>query len=144
MLNRNKNTSGFTLVEILASVVLLTVVISLFLSMFPQMANINNKNGGNLDAANVGKELLVSMKKIKYDQSIALNNLPLENAIKIGTSPNIIISGTYNSNNQSFKAKITIWPTPDVNAPQALYRMQIDVMNSNDRILTTTYGYLKK
>lgn len=130
--------------EILASVVLLTVVISLFLTMFPQMANINNKNGENLDAANVGKELLVKMKKLTLDKAILKENLPITISSNINSSSNpIIILGTYDSNNQSFKAKITIWPTPDVNGAQTLHRMQIDIMNSNDRILTTTYGYLK-
>ena len=64
MFHNLKNNSGFTLIEILASVVLLTVVLSMFLSIFPQMANMNNSTGDNLDAANVGKELLVKMKEL--------------------------------------------------------------------------------
>ena len=65
MFHNLKNNSGFTLIEILASVVLLTVVLSMFLSIFPQMANMNNRTGDNLDAANVGKELLVKYKNYK-------------------------------------------------------------------------------
>ena len=66
MFHNLKNNRGFTLIEILASVVLLTVVLSMFLSIFPQMANTNNRTGDNLDAANVGKEVLVRMKKLTY------------------------------------------------------------------------------
>ena len=83
MFHNLKNNSGFTLIEILASVVLLTVVLSMFLSIFPQMANMNNRTGDNLDAANVGKEVLVKMKKKhiwKQYQISKLTNLPIQNA----------------------------------------------------------------
>jgi len=145
MLNKIKNTNGFTLIEILASIALLTVVISLFLSIFPQMANTNNRNGENLNAANVGKELLVEMKKIKYRKAIEINylpNLPIKNAKNIGNSPNIIIEGDYNS----FRVKMTIYPNAEANvkgSSKSLYLMKIEVM-SGENTLTTTHGYLEE
>ena len=145
MFHNLKNNNGFTLIEILASVVLLTVVLSMFLSIFPQMANMNNRTGDNLDAANVGKELLVEMKKIKYGAALEINNLPnlpIENANNIGTSPNTVIEGDYNS----FKVRMTIYPNAEANvqgSAQSLYLMKIEVMNG-DNTLTTTHGYLEE
>ncbi|PZX07073.1 prepilin-type N-terminal cleavage/methylation domain-containing protein [Psychrobacillus insolitus] len=145
MFHNLKNNSGFTLIEILASVVLLTVVLSMFLSIFPQMANMNNRTGDNLDAANVGKEVLVKMKKITYGDAIEiskLTDLPIENAKKISTSPNTVIEGNYNS----FKVRMTIYPNASANVTgtaQSLYLMKIEVMNGNNT-LTTTHGYLEK
>jgi prepilin-type N-terminal cleavage/methylation domain-containing protein len=147
MFHNLKNNSGFTLIEILASVVLLTVVLSMFLSIFPQMANMNNRTGDNLDAANVGKELLVEMKKLTYTQALTESTpLPIALSQNINKSTNpIIISGTYTSNEKSVKVNISLWPTPAVSGTaQTLHKMKIEVLNSNDQILTSTYGYLKK
>lgn len=145
MLHYLKNNRGYTLIEILASVVLLTVVLSMFLSIFPQMANTNNRTGDNLDAANVGKEVLVKMKKITYGAAIdisKLNDLPIDNAKNIGTSPNTVIEGDY----KPFKVRMTIYPSADANVQgtaQSLYLIKIEVMNGGNA-LTTTYGYLGK
>lgn len=141
MTNRLKNTSGFTLVEILASVVLLTVVISLFLSMFPQMANINNKNGENLDAANVGKELLVKYKNYNNSNDNVIKNTVLNALPPVNTSTVPKVS-TYKYDN--FDIVVTIFPNADVSGTaQTLYRIQIEV-KENGHTLTTTHGYLNK
>ncbi|WP_277584453.1 PulJ/GspJ family protein [Psychrobacillus antarcticus] len=146
MLHNLKNNSGFTLIEILASVVLLTVVLSMFLSIFPQMANMNNRTGDNLEAANVGKEVLVKMKRITYTDAISGTNLPITPSQKINNSTNpIILSGTYTSNGKSTKINISLWPIEAVSGTaQTLHKMKIDVLNPNDLIQASTYGYLKK
>ena len=146
MLHYLKNNRGFTLIEILASVVLLTVVLSMFLSIFPQMANTNNRTGDNLDAANVGKEILVKMKKITYTEALSITNLPIKEPLSINkTTDPIIISGTYTSNEKSVKVSISLWTTPALSGTaQTLHNMKIDVLNSNGLILTSTYGYLNE
>ena len=143
MFHNLKNNSGFTLIEILASVVLLTVVLSMFLSIFPQMANMNNRTGDNLDAANVGKELLVKYKNYKTSpdnvfKTTVTNALPPTNT---SIEPKI---STYIYEN--FDIVVTIYPKADANvqgSAQSLYLMKIEVMNGNNT-LTTTHGYLKE
>ena len=150
MLNRIKNTSGFTLVEILATVVLLTVVISLFLSIFPQMANMNNRNGENLDAANIGKELLVSIKKTSYNEVSLGTGLPISVVSVNPTSDNkIVIIGNY----KSFKTRLTLKnateETDTGNVP--LHQLNIEIFAKSQEVsidnkinaLSTTYGYIK-
>lgn len=169
MLNRMKNTSGFTLVEILASVVLLTVVISLFLSIFPQMASVNNKNGDNLDAANAGKELLVLVKKNTYtdfksrlypatspELEIESNKFTInkieetEKILNAKSHKYIQITGTFESfdveilvsNNGVFEDKIIDGKVEK--ATFQLHQVTIIVKNNNSAPLTTTYGYIEE
>lgn len=56
------NSRGFTLVEILASIVLLAVVISISLSIFPNMFKTNDINEESLDAVAIAKDALVKFK----------------------------------------------------------------------------------
>lgn len=56
------NSRGFTLVEVLASVVLLAVVLSISLSIFPSMFKTNNVNEESLDAVAVAKDTLIKAK----------------------------------------------------------------------------------
>lgn len=148
MFHNLKNNSGFTLIEILASVVLLTVVLSMFLSIFPQMANMNNRTGDNLDAANVGKEVLVKMKKLSYENITSKTNLPIANTTYTNSTSNIQISGTYVTNDKNYNVKFNLNKTPDVeinNSTTKLRRFSIEILDDqNKNTLTTTYGYIQK
>ncbi|QFF99575.1 type II secretion system protein [Psychrobacillus glaciei] len=148
MFLKHKNTNGFTLIEILASIVLLTVIISMFLTMFPQMANMNNRTGDNLDAANVGKELLVIIKKNNYNNFSNNTNLAIKekiHTISINKSNNdyLLLKDTY----KSFFIEIKIYNSkvfPD-NSTNQLYKVSIEVKKNeaSPTPLTTTYGYIK-
>ena len=148
MFHNLKNNSGFTLIEILASVVLLTVVLSMFLSIFPQMANMNNRTGDNLDAANVGKEVLVKMKKMSYENITSKTNLPIDNTTYTNSTNNIQIKGTYVTNIENYNVEININKTHDVeinSSTTRLRRFSIKILDDqNKNTLTTTYGYLQK
>lgn len=74
------NSRGFTLIEVLASVVLLAVVISISLSIFPNMFRTNDVNQESLDAVAIAKDALVRAKnnhtatgsdQLKFDYSEA-------------------------------------------------------------------------
>jgi len=143
MINKISNRGGFTLIEILASIVLLTVVISMFLSTFPHMSNINNRTGDNLEAANVAKELLVKFKNYKttndnFFKVTVTNALPPRNNLLDPKISTFIYD--------SFDIVLTIYPKSDANvngSAQSLYLLKIEVMNG-DNTLTTTHGYLEE
>jgi len=158
MLNKFTNNNGFTLIEILASIVLLTVVISLFLSIFPQMGNMNQRNGDNLKAANVGKEVLVLVKKDKFTQFSSNSTLSIKTTIpnltRVGNTFPIIYKGTYKNWGESFFVQIRIEGVGELQAPSdfkqfhQLHQVRIDVdskeIQKNSKSLTTTYGYIEE
>jgi len=138
-----KNQKGLTLIEILASIVLFTVVIVLLLSVFPQMTNINNKTGENLDAANVGKEVLFLIKdkdNLTFNGSHFIGSVP---GLTIKESTSNSLDGIYNS----FYVEIIVGKEAFLEDEVAnqLYTVEIIVKeNKESKILTKTYGYIKE
>ena len=149
MINKITNRNGFTLIEILASIVLLTVIISLFLSIFPQMGNMNHRNGENLDAANVSKELLVSIKKNNYNQVSLGTSLPFAVVSVNPLEKDIIIIGKY----KAFKIRLTLTIAEEETdiGEVPLHQLKIEIFDKNQtvlidnkaNVLSTTYGYIK-
>ena len=149
MINQILNRNGFTLIEILASIVLLTIVISMFLSIFPQMGNMNHRNGENLDAANVSKELLVSIKKNNYNKVSLGTSLPLAVESVNPLKKDIIIIGNY----KHFKVRLNLTIAEEETdiGKVPLHRVKIEIFDKNQtvlidnkvNVLSTTYGYIK-
>lgn len=132
-----KNYHGLSLIEVLASIVLLSIVLIGFMSVFPQMSLMNEKTGENLDGTTIAKELLVEMKKIKYPN--LSTSLPTGLSIKESNSTDIIITGQYKNS----PVKVTVKKTIDGSSTiQSLHQMKIEVFDANNRLLSTTYGYM--
>lgn len=137
MCKKKTHQSGFTLVEILASVVLLTVVISLFLTLVPQMFAMNDRTEDNLKATLVAKEVIAAIKQRDYDSQL--------NALLVSSPPKYDFTIDNDIKYKPYNIKVTINPTPDVSGTiQKLYRLTVDVKDKNGKILTTTYGYFDK
>ncbi|SER85729.1 hypothetical protein [Psychrobacillus sp. OK032] len=146
MLTKIKNTEGLTLIEVLASIVLLSIVIISFISIFPQMTLMNTKTEDNLQAANVGKELLVELRNYKYDEFKPQVEHLLSTIEGLGQEPNTkIYIGQYKSADvkTTYDVVITLYTTPNVIGPiQTLFKFKIEILQENT-VLTTTYGYIK-
>lgn len=149
MINQILNRNGFTLIEILASIVLLTIVISMFLTIFPQMGNMNHRNGENLDAANVSKELLVSIKRNDYNKVSLGTSLPIAVESINSLNKDIIIIGNY----KLFKVRLTLTIAEEETdiGKVPLHMLKIEIFDKNQtvlidnkvNVLSTTYGYIK-
>lgn len=59
-----KNEKGFTLVEILAALTILGIVFISFMTIFPQMSNLNERTETKLQTMNIAKSELVELKKL--------------------------------------------------------------------------------
>lgn len=94
MLNRLKNNNGFTLIEVLASIVILSIVIVSFVALFPQMSLFNEKTKENLDAITIAKDVLVKMKSTKFtDIETGPSLLPVDQALS--NDEILVLSGEY-------------------------------------------------
>lgn len=135
-----KNQQGLTLIEVLASIVLLSIVIVSFLSLFPQITNFNKSTEENLQAAATAKEVrvLVKEKFTNFDSPSSLNVLESE-TIEISDTT-IEYKGTYNN----FPIGVVIWKNKkDVSGDfEDLYQMKVSVFNENSNEISYTYGYI--
>jgi prepilin-type N-terminal cleavage/methylation domain-containing protein len=140
MLKLYENEKGLTLIEVLASIVLLSVVIMSFLSLFPQITNFNKYTEENLQAAATAKELRVLVKE-KFDnfESPTSTNVLVNETMDI-SSDSIKFIGQFND----FPVEVVIFKDKkDVSGSfEDLYQMKISILNENNNEISYTYGYI--
>lgn len=147
------NSRGFTLVEVLASVVLLAVVISLSLSIFPNMFRTNDVNEQSLDAVAIAKDVLVQMKNNQNGAFISKDLFVIAEAgdpAPIGDKFYWIEDSSSSARYPGYRVLIKI----DDQVQQAqigtgtptgldLYIITIEVYEGNS-VRATNYGYVSK
>lgn len=150
-MNLNKCQKGLTLIEVVASIVILSIVLILAISIFSQMVKTNSNSKENLETASIGKEILVEMKKIKFT---SIHNKPISEinktfpikvtSIEANTIQNIeylSLIGTYQYFNNDYG--ITIHISKEIEENTKNYRrMKINIKNSRNNISSTIHGYL--
>lgn len=142
-----KQERGISLVEVVASIVILSIVIILGMSIFSQMEKTNSNSKENLDTANIGKELLFELKKINFtninNKSISeLNeNFPIEVITLENNMKDLSFTGTYQYLDKIYGVNIYISKDVEMDT-RSHRRVMIEVKNSRDNISSTFHGYL--
>lgn len=73
-MNKMKLEHGFTLLELLASIVIIVIVLTSFFSFFSQSAMFSKKNEENLVAMNMAREVLETVNSYSYDKENELGD----------------------------------------------------------------------
>jgi len=135
-----ENEKGLTLIEVMASIVLLSIVIVSFLSLFPQITNFNDSTEKNLQAAAVAKEIRVLVKEEKIDISNPQKTTFLINETVTEMNDTILHKGEYNN----FSVEVTIWKNEKYSSTvyEDLYQMKVSILNENNNEISYTYGYI--
>jgi len=145
-MNFNKS-QGFTLIEVVASIVILSMVLILGMSIFSQMEKTNSNSKENLDTANISKELLFELKKINFaninNTSISeINkNFPIEVKTLENNSNNLSLIGTYQYLGKVYGVNIYISKVVEIGT-RSHRRVMIEIKNSRNNISSTVHGYL--
>ncbi len=138
-----KNEQGLTLIEVLASIVLLSIIIVSFLSLFPQISNFNKSTEENLQAAATAKEVRVLVK----EEIESMDSFPSKLSF---TNERILNDGFYSyiGKYNDFEVVIELQDQPFVgdepqqNKTRKLYKYKVSIGESDTRILSTTYGFI--
>lgn len=131
------NEKGLTLIEVLASIVLLSIVIVSFLSLFPQITNFNDSTEKNLQAAAVAKEIRVLVKEeamIPHPQKFTFTNE------RNGPSSEVYM---YKGQHNSFQVLLEVDENPYRNT-QHLYKFKVIILNDENHQLSITYGFISQ
>lgn len=140
-----KNEQGLTLIEVLASIVLLSIVIVSFLSLFPQITNFNKSTEENLQAAATAKEVRVLVKEEIESMDSFPSKLSFTNE-RTYSDEVYSYRGKYND----FEVVIELQDQPFVgdeplkNEIRKLYKFKVSIGNTDTRILSKTYGFISK
>ncbi|MGG0644525.1 type II secretion system protein [Sporosarcina gallistercoris] len=132
--------SGLTLVEILASLVILGIVFVAFMTIFPQMTLFNNRTETKLETMNEARVVLEEYRKVKWKIADLSDN-------------RFISDGDWWTERRDSKTVtiIKIKKTPDEGPKLGetlksgvvrLHRIQVYVLK-NDRIISESFGYIQ-
>lgn len=134
--------SGLTLLEVLLSILILTVILVSMMNFFPQMGKMNTQNKEKLETVNLTKKVLNKWQE-NDDIKLFLQN---PNAISIPE-----FKGETNDNNQflfettikNYKIQVLVNKDSDLNSgPAKPHAMRIVFFDDKDSKVTETYGYI--
>lgn len=136
---------GLTLLEVLLSILLLTIILVTVMNFFPQMGLMNKQNETKQQAINLAKkELLDWQKKGPQLKSFLLNPT---SSILPGYNPNYEPSDTnfyyftYEKDNLDVVIKIKKEPDLKTN-PSKAHLIHIKLLNERKNTISETYGYI--
>lgn len=136
------NERGLTLVEILAALVILGIVFVGFMTVFPQMTNLNEKTETKLKTMNHSRILLNNLKKT-YTSSEFQSYLTSENGYFLKDNETWI----RNEDSEFGDIEYLIEKNPALTAGNAegersLYEVRISI-KKYDKVISKTFGYIE-
>jgi len=151
--NKLLDESGISLIEVIASIVILTIILISFLSIFPQMGLTNKYNDDKQDAFNlVQKELNYWKNTFEgiNDFSSFLSN-PVEKYTDIDSEGKVtedsnsitIKRDSTKTSTSSFKEIINISKIPNLNStPKKAVQIHVKLLNKNNSVISEIYGFI--
>lgn len=137
----DKNQKGLTLVEVLVSVVILSIILLSVMKFFPQMVFMNIQNLNKSQAINTAKQVLV-----EWQNSNDVKNYLDDNTT--GSLPGLYNDdGTYyycETSEGNFSANIKIKKVSDLSTgPIEQHFIQVSLINDKGIKVSETFGYIK-
>lgn len=138
-----RNEKGVTLIEVLAAVVILSIVLVSLMNFFPQMSLINKVNSEKSQAINTAKQILIDWKNdkgvedfLKGDSSAILPAAVDHSDINYYYYR--IIRGNYDVNIKIAKNPPQNFPS----GPSLVRFIQVQLLNKQNTVVSETYGYI--
>lgn len=141
----NCNEKGLTLIEVLASLVILSIIFLSILRLFPQMGLMNKVNEDKTQAINTAKQLLID-----WQNSVGVQDY-LEDQTT-GSLPGFVKSeGDYyycTTTEGKFTANIKIKRTSELTSaatasPFKVHYIEIQLLNKRNTVVSEIYGYIR-
>lgn len=139
------NQDGITLLEVLLSIVILSLILVTILNVFPQMGFLNQQNETKLQGINTARQVL-----IQWQEKTEVKNFLLNPAIN--TKPAYLTDqGAYyvsetTRNNQKVIVKIAKGSDLGENIPKAsptkVYQIHVQLQDIKNKIIGESFGYL--
>lgn len=154
-----RNQRGLTLIEVLLSIVILSIILGTFMKFFPQMGLMNKQNETKQQAVNLAKKELMYWKTLietsKDFNDFRKNNNPNQNfsfinktegdSVTIGTDSIAINTLATNSSDSIFGVQVIIFKNSDLtNEPIKAYPIHIKLLKdrNENKPYSETYGYI--
>ncbi|MBU8916634.1 prepilin-type N-terminal cleavage/methylation domain-containing protein [Bacillus sp. FJAT-29953] len=145
---------GLTLVEVLVSIVILSIILMTTMSFFPQMGFINKQNEDKTKAVNTAKEILIDWKGSDKVKNFLINKQPESDFLPNTVNENVYyisydfsdstyynFKTTRNNYNVNIKIKKTTAKASDASS---IHLIVVQILNTKGKPMSETYGYIKK
>ncbi|MCP2035128.1 prepilin-type N-terminal cleavage/methylation domain-containing protein [Planomicrobium sp. HSC-17F08] len=146
-----KNEQGLTLVEILATLVLLGIVFVGIMSVFSQMTLFNDKTYTKLETMNLARQEMAEMKAIDFTKSLVLSELTSSPANYIKQSAALqkdSINNTFylfTKNKDDYTYELRFYNVPKLSGESRageLHQVHL-IVRTGTKINSETYGYIE-
>lgn len=144
-----KNEKGLTLIEVLASIVILSIILLTLMRFFPQMGLMNTQNQGKTQAINMARQVLVEWENTSstamslFFTSPSTSPIP-QYQLQDSNGDYFIFKKASTIGNFTIYIKIKkssdfdLYHTPVYNTNLII----VQVFNQKNTLVTETYGYL--
>jgi prepilin-type N-terminal cleavage/methylation domain-containing protein len=135
-----RDEKGLTLIEVLISIVILTLIFLSIMNFFPQMSFINKENEDKSKAVNYANELLIEWKTSVNVKDCVKNNNCTSLPSYYNTDLNYYY---YKTTKGGFDATIKIKKSTDlVSTPVSTRLIDIQLFNKRKNMVAETFGYI--
>jgi prepilin-type N-terminal cleavage/methylation domain-containing protein len=147
LVNRNKNENGFTLIEVLVSIVILFIILITFFSFFGQSLKFSGKNEEQLVSYNLASKTLRIIENT-YKNTNMVDSITLNNCTSLGypaALKNVLDSNCQYKENQMFyipEVTITKQTFSEFSNPK-VYLISVKIYSADRKLLSETFGYIR-
>lgn len=146
-----KNENGLTLVEILASMVLLSIIFIGFMTIFSQMTLFNDKTYTKLETMNLARQEMAELKAMDFTKTLVLSELASApaNYIKQSSAPQKdAINNTFylfTKEKNDYTYELRFYEVPKLSGgPRVGELHQIHlIVRTGAKVNSETYGYIE-
>lgn len=152
--NNETEEIGISLIEVLASLVILSFILISFLNFFPHMGQKNLQNDYKQSAINIAK-MELSYWKEKLENSSDFNSfktnptgasysfITSEDNVTYDSDTILIKTNKTKSTRSNFFVEVAIHKNSDLpSKPKKAYQIHIKIYKANDILVSETYGYI--
>ena len=137
---------GLTLIEVLASLVILGIVFIGFMNIFPQMTVFNKKTETKLDTMNLARQEIVIIKSLGLELPFSSDQVT-----SLGV-PEVILNSSdtfeIKYDKAGYEYHVAFSKNPDLGIEEntnniALHKVHLQMFVDNNQLSSETYGYLE-
>ena len=151
-MGRSRGEAGLTLVEVLAALVIMSIVFIGFMSIFPQMTNFNAKTGTKLETMNIARQEIAEIQGQSFDLvdteiAVMIQDLePLGERIEVSAvDDGTKITAKYTRDKLKYEVDFfkqhDFYPEMKVSGDSYPYKVHLKVY-ANEKQSSETYGYI--
>ncbi|WP_187118816.1 type IV pilus modification PilV family protein [Bacillus marasmi] len=145
-----RSQKGVTLIEVIASITILSIVFISIINFFPQMGLMNTQNEEKIEGVNYTKQLLVKWKNSEEVRELVPDKLENLAKTKENSSDYIYYDDvlknedyiTFKTTRNNLNIEIHIYTTDELNTSSGAYQIHVLAKDKRGNLMSESFGYV--